>query len=337
MRTFKGYIKGVNLGGWLSQCPHTIERYETFITEEDIAKIASWGCDHIRLPVDYELLENHDGVQTEYGISYIQRAVDWCGKHGLNMIIDLHKAPGFFFTHEHNPFFEEESVRERFYKIWERLATAFGKYSDRVAFELLNEITDPSYCDPWNEYSNVAIKRIRAIAPDTYILVGQYWHNSVSTVKHIAPPADDKIVFNFHCYEPMLFTHQGASWTKGMPRDLNMEYPATKEEYIRVSRESGFWSSVNNMPLDALSPEFFEWLFESAIAHAEKHNAPLYCGEYGVFDRADLESELRWYADIHAVFEKYGIGRAAWSYKQMGFGLIGERIEPVQEKLIKLL
>ena len=36
MKRFEGYTKGVNLGGWLSQCDHTEERYSTFITEEDI-------------------------------------------------------------------------------------------------------------------------------------------------------------------------------------------------------------------------------------------------------------------------------------------------------------
>ena len=35
MKKFEGYTHGVNFGGWLSQCDHTKERYDTFITEED--------------------------------------------------------------------------------------------------------------------------------------------------------------------------------------------------------------------------------------------------------------------------------------------------------------
>ena len=52
---------GVNLGGYLSQCIHTIGHYESFICESDIKKIAGWGCDHIRIPIDYEVLEDEDG------------------------------------------------------------------------------------------------------------------------------------------------------------------------------------------------------------------------------------------------------------------------------------
>ena len=40
MRKFDGYLRGVNLGGWLSQCvAYTEEHFNGFITEEDIKKI----------------------------------------------------------------------------------------------------------------------------------------------------------------------------------------------------------------------------------------------------------------------------------------------------------
>ena len=42
MREFIGYQRGINLGGWLSQCNYTIERYETFITEEDFKRFSKW-------------------------------------------------------------------------------------------------------------------------------------------------------------------------------------------------------------------------------------------------------------------------------------------------------
>ena len=53
LKRFEGFTKGINLGGWLSQCDHTKERHETFITEEDIRNISLWGVDHVRVPVDY--------------------------------------------------------------------------------------------------------------------------------------------------------------------------------------------------------------------------------------------------------------------------------------------
>ena len=53
-----GYYRGVNLGGWLSQCDYSDEKLDNFIKEQDFDKIASWGLDHVRIPIDYNVLEN---------------------------------------------------------------------------------------------------------------------------------------------------------------------------------------------------------------------------------------------------------------------------------------
>jgi len=72
MRKFEGYQKGVNLGGWLSQADEkTKQHYDTFIGREDIERIASWGCDHVRLPIDYIVIESEDGDMLEDGYAYV--------------------------------------------------------------------------------------------------------------------------------------------------------------------------------------------------------------------------------------------------------------------------
>lgn len=60
-------------------------------------KIASWGCDHLRLPVDFENIENDDGTIKEAGYEYIETCIKWCQKHGLNVVLDLHKTVGYIF------------------------------------------------------------------------------------------------------------------------------------------------------------------------------------------------------------------------------------------------
>lgn len=59
----------------------------------------SWGLDHVRLPVDYMLFEFDDapGVYDEARLDYVDRTLRWCKQYGLNLILDLHHAPGFFF------------------------------------------------------------------------------------------------------------------------------------------------------------------------------------------------------------------------------------------------
>jgi len=69
---------GVNFGGWLFQYPaFDYDYFDRFINASDIRRIADWGCDHIRLPVDYPLLEieNQPGTLNERGLEYILRCL----------------------------------------------------------------------------------------------------------------------------------------------------------------------------------------------------------------------------------------------------------------------
>lgn len=341
MKKFAGYEKGVNFGGWFSQCDYSKDRFDNFITEKDFKKVSDWGLDHVRIPIDYNLVEDEEGNYLDSGIAYIQNAIDLCEKYGLNMILDVHKTLGFSFDNGENEegFFESDELQEHFYKLWEMLAGNFGKYNKRVAFELLNEVTDKAFSDKWNEIALNCIKRIRAICPDVYILVGGYWNNSIEAIKDIAMPYDDKIVYNFHCYEPLIFTHQGAYWIPDMPSDLRLNYPDTVENYKKEHAKiaSSSLSIYDFLKTENADVSLFEELFAEAIKIAEERNVALYCGEYGVINLADTESTLKWFKDINSVFVKYGIGRAAWSFKEMDFGLDDEHMKPIIDEVVKYL
>ena len=82
---------------------------------------------------------------------------------------------------------------------------------------------------------------------------------------------------------------------------------------------------------------FFDKMFKVAVDTAIEKNVPLYCGEYGVIDRAPLPDTLNWMKDIHASFEKFGIGRALWNYKNKDFGLVDEHYAPIMEEMIREL
>ncbi len=309
--------RGIDLGGWLSQCDYSEERLNGFVTEKDFEKIATWGLDHVRIPFDYNIFENADGSYKKDGFDRLENAIQLARKYGLKVVADLHKTAGFSFDdygEDEHGFFEDEKYQLRFCRLWEELAKHFGKYSDDVAFELLNEVTDQSFITVWNKVVRDCIQGIRKYAPDTVIIVGSYWNNSPEAVKDLEEPYDDKVVYNMHCYDPLKFTHQGAYWTDQIDPDERVAF-----------EESG------------VSEEYFERVFSSAIEKAKAEGTELYCGEYGVIDVVSPEDTLKWYKTINAVFEKYGIARAAWNYKEMDFGISDSRLDGIREQLLKYL
>lgn len=325
MKKMDVFFRGVDLGGWFSQCDYSQDRYDNFIKESDFQVIASMDLDHVRLPVDYNLLETEDGSSyLDKGFDYIEKVHGWCRKYGLNMVLDLHKTAGFSFDsgEAQTGFFDSEELQERFYRLWEKLASVFGK-RESIAFELLNEVTDKDFSDRWNKISTKCIERIRVFAPDTYILLGGYWNNSIDALEDLCLPYDDKVVYNFHCYEPLLFTHQGAHWVNGMDRGYRTSYPVPAQKFKDDAARMGCLSSwlFDGTSSGMIDGEIFDRFFAKAVKIAEERNVALYCGEYGCIDLADKESTVSWYKGIHAAFEKYGIARAAWSYREMDFGL----------------
>ncbi len=238
IKEFTGYRRGINLGGWLSQCDHSRKHYDSFIAESDIAGIAGWGLDHLRLPVDYELIRSEDGVFIEEGFAYIDRCLEWCGKYKLNMILDLHKTAGFSFDAAPGNFFKDQGLQDKFVSLWEEFAKRYGKYDRRLSFELLNEVVDISVADVWNSIIKRTITAIRKYAPASKIIVGGVRYNSALWVRKLDVPYDENIVYTFHFYEPLIFTHQSAYWVDKMPADYSTGYPDDLDRVVSELRSS---------------------------------------------------------------------------------------------------
>ncbi len=337
---FSGYEHGINFGGWYSQCDHSLKRYDYFVKRDDFRRVKRWGFDHVRIPVDYELVLNDDFSYREDGFRRLEECIAWCREDGLNMILDLHKTPGFSFDAGENEegFFYSEKYQQIFYDLWSQFARRFGS-CENLSFELLNEVSEKKYCGEWNRIIRKAIKTIRIHASQIHILVGGYHNNSIDAIRDLDPPYDENIVYNFHCYSPLVFTHQGAYWIPQMKRDFRMPFRSTYGEYEKATRENIYEGYIEHFKDEdqIIDRTYFIDMFKQAIEIAKKRNAPLYCGEYGVIDLASKEDTLEWYRCISSVFDEYGIGRAMWSYKEMDFGLCDAHYDDIRKELLKLV
>ena len=165
MKRFEGFQKGVNLGGWISQYYRRDEEYfNTFITEEDIEEIAALGFDHVRVPVDYNVLEDEEGNVLEAGFKHLEDCRRWCADRGLNMLIDLHECYGYSF----DPL-KKDMDRERFFYDKD-LQELLHKTADDLGIELEDgvylQITGPAYETP-NEVAMYALLGADAVGMST--------------------------------------------------------------------------------------------------------------------------------------------------------------------------
>lgn len=333
------FMKGVNLGGFLSQCSeYTTEHYDTFIVKDDIANIAAMKFDHIRLPVDYNVLETEEGEEIADNYKYIDNTLEWCKEYNLKVIFDIHKTWGYFFDNydkgNKNVLFDSIEAQDRFVNLWDKVSKRYGKCHDFVALELLNEVVNPEYAQKWNALIKRVVAVIRKNAPDSTIIYGGVEWNSAGTLKLLEEPADDNTIFTFHYYEPLLFTHQRAPWVPTISQTMEVPYTDDMEWFKAESAKIGLQGKpCCNAPVDKMGVEFHEYMIKEALKVGKERNIKLYCGEFGVIDRAKPEEAVKWYRDVLTLFKKYGIAYSLWSYKEMDFGIMGENYGELREFL----
>jgi hypothetical protein len=316
------FRRGSNLGGWLSQANVLDEEHlASFYRREHIARLAAAGADHLRLPVDYELIEEPEPPHRlrEQGMKWVAQAIEWAWAEGLGVTLDLHKCAGMsFFTPETNGLWEDAGLQQRFAGLWRQLAERFRDAPyDRLAFELLNE---PTAADNalWNDVAAQALTAIREVDPDRWVVIGSNSWNVPSTFVDLRDFADPHVAYAVHWYEPFIFTHQKVGWCDWLKTlDLTVDYPSQLPDLSSRQAELPGPAEREQLMLFSeatLGYERMEAMFAPVAAFAERTGAPLYCTEFGCWDPAPPQSQLDWFRDSLTLFAAHNVAWAQWEY-----------------------
>ncbi|NLJ84768.1 MAG: glycoside hydrolase family 5 protein [Halanaerobiaceae bacterium] len=290
--------RGVNMGNML-ESPNREGSWGTVLKEEYLKLVKEAGFDHVRVPIRWN---HYADYNPPYRIkeSFFQRideVIEQAHKYGLTIIINIH--------HYDELMADPENHKDRFLAIWKQIAERYQDYPDTLYFEILNEPHNNLSANLWNQYLMEAIEIIREKNPDRMLVVGGAYWNNIDGLRELKLPEDDRnIIVTFHYYNPFEFTHQGASWSQGANAWLGTTWTGTFREKKMIELE-----------LDRAS----KW--------AQENNRPLYLGEFGAYEKADMESRVRWTSFVAREAEKRNIPWAYWEFNS-GFGIY----DPVQNQ-----
>ena len=142
----------------------------------------------------------------------------------------------------------------------------------------------------------------------------------------LEPLTDANVIYNFHFYEPHIFTHQGATWGVNFWHFVKgLSYPSN-----RVSAEkaaAGVPDEINQLYIFRYGMEHWDadridMEIGRVAAWAKKRNVPVLCDEFGVYRKnADPKHRAAWIHDVRIALERRAIGWTMWEYSG-GFGLV---------------
>ena len=322
--------RGINLDKYFSAYSDP-QHFRFRLKAEDFALIKRMGFTFCRLPMAPAYFFDQARPDRLRGnIRYVDEAVSMILASGLSVIIDpIHTSstrPAFDKRLATDPRFVDKVVL-----YWQAVARRYAHLdANRVFFEIMNEPHSSAYgrVTPawWPPVQERFAGAIRAVAPDnTLIATGEQW-GGIDGLIAIHPLPDSNVVYSFHFYEPLTFTHQGASWVDKARSGLSdVPYPSSPEA-VRPAL-----GRLQGPHARALLTEYGrerwniatirDWI-RRAVVWARRWDVPLLCGEFGVYKKvAPPAARDRWIHDVRTVLEAYHIGWAMWDYDE-GFGIV---------------
>jgi len=330
--------RGINLSHWLSQSKRRGQERLQYLTRDDIQWLAAHGLDHVRLPVDEEQLWLVDGTRNDTAFALAHAAVGWCLEAGLKVVLDLHIIKSHHFNETNNTLWEQPAAQQHLAGLWRQLSQSFRHYpNEQLAYEIMNEPVAPQ-AQQWNHVVSLCHAAIREQEPERWIVIGSNKWQSPSTFPELeVPTGDRRIMLSLHYYEPMWLTHHQASWVSYL-KDYKgrVNYPGLLVNWADTAQMTDALKisiKEQNKVWDARQLEDF---LEHALEKSRRLGLPLYCGEWGSYEKAPMPQRLRWYLDLRKVLERHHIPWTLWDYKG-SFGIRKPTGEPVQELLVVVL
>jgi endoglucanase len=271
-----------------------------FFAEEDVAFIKSCGATVVRLPLNYRHFES-DAAPFQYleaGFARLERAVGWCAKHSLYVILDLHAVQGWQNSDwhcdnssRHTHFWQQPAFQDRFVALWEEFARRYRGNATIAGYNLMNEpvtnapagrfYPDEQYRPDWETFNRVyrrAVQAVRAIDPEHIIfLEGDLFS---SRFEGLEAPFADNLVYSSHNYAAPTYD----------PRQTQVSVEQRQQNVLRQKEI---------------------YLAHEGTRYTQRHGVPLWVGEFGGSGASALQDQLN-------AFEEYGAHWTIWTYKDIG-------------------
>lgn len=262
--------------------------------EDDFRTLREWGATLARYQMVRGWGSHNDNQDLAEYARWVDSKIDhllndvlpWAEKYGIEIVVDLHVAPGGRREDGDMNMFYDEKFANAFLETWKNIAKRCVGKKCIWGYDLINEPCQKHQgaenCDYWTLQKRAA-ELVRTIDPVTPIIIESIGWDSPTEFDIMHPLALPDIIYQAHMYIPHEFTHQGVHG-KLQP----FAYPNAEKGWDR---------------------EFLRRNLQPVLDFQRRHDAKIYIGEFSAIAWAQgPEAYLR---DCISLFEEYGWD---WTY-----------------------
>jgi endoglucanase len=199
-------------------------------SEADFARVRELGFNSVRFAFDGDWYAQ----APEVFWTWLDQNVAWARQHDVRLILDLHTPIGGFWLDPTSSavsfdIWSDPELQKRNVDMWRAIADRYKDEPAVAAYDLLNEpVTLDATGQQWKTLARAMVAAVRSVDPNHLLVVGGlYGVNGRYGTNGIDPHflvEDANVVYDFHFYEPIKYTHQYASWVEGPMQDGG-QYP----------------------------------------------------------------------------------------------------------------
>ncbi len=254
----------------------------------DLQAMKDAGMATLRLPFCFALITDSLPPYTvdfgSPGIAWLDSVIAWAGDLQMNLII----------VNQHGWDISNNNYAAKIppmTAMWRQVVQHYAALDpERYFFEVLNEPPVgvlPQYADAVN---TACIDTIRHYDTQHTLICGPHTASIGSSYLTFSPYADTNLIYTFHTYEPLYFTHQGFTWS-------TPNFP-TGTPFPFLGDDALVRSSI-----------------DAAVNWRDNYGLPVFMGEFGVGKFADPTSRCNWVTllgqliddnDLHALYWDWG-------------------------------
>lgn len=297
-------VKGVNLGNWLVlekwmnpalfdgttaedeyYLPRQLSKevYEArikihrseYITERDFVTIKSWGLNVVRIPVPYFIFGDREPF---IGcIEELDKAFNWAEKYDLQILIDLHTAPGGQNGFDNGgicgvvTWAQQPDEVEFVHTVLERLAKRYGERKGLWGIELINEPLTEGAWDMMNvqeRYPAVDKEMAKDSAPVTMEFLRRFYLDAYERINPLM--AEGKYVVIHDGFELK-------AWKDFMREEKYSNVILDTHQYLMMAEMSGCPQTVEGYKA------YIKDVYAKDMTEMQQY-FPTVCGEWCMFN-----------------------------------------------------
>ncbi len=283
------------------------------LEDSDFATLASWGANYVNFSVPGTYTETPPYVPNTDVVARLDSLIAAATKANLFVVLSFRTGPGrnegtfnaSTNTKVNNQVWRSRKIQQAWAEMWKYTAQRYRSYANVVGYDLMVEpnsndvllkIYDsrkfyPTYANStydWNPLAQRITQAIRAVDPNTPVLVGAMNYSDLDWLWALKPTGDSETIYTVHPYLPTSYTNQYPP--------LTVAYPG-------------------NILDDSGNPAVFDesWLqstLQPFVDYRQTQNVTVAVNEFGV---------MRWetgadgyLTDMFSLFESMGINHAYW-------------------------